>query len=70
MSNHIVAIPNSVELASFIGKKGSENSITFYNRSIDGNVITVLTPTSIEDKFYALSEILTVSETKEDNYNP
>ena len=56
-------MPNSIELASFIGKKGSENSITFYNRSIDGNVITALAPTSTEDKFYAISEILTISET-------
>ena len=63
MSNHIIAVPNSVDLASFIGKKGSENSITFYNRSIDGNVITALAPTSAEDKFYAISEILTISET-------
>ena len=63
MSNHIIAVPNSSELASFIGKKGSENSITFYNRSIDGNVITALAPTSAEDKFYAISEILTISET-------
>ncbi|MCL4388102.1 hypothetical protein M1567_03035 [Candidatus Marsarchaeota archaeon] len=63
MSNHIIAVPNSVDLAAFIGKKGSENSITFYNRSIDGNVITALVPTSVEDKFYALAEILTISET-------
>ena len=63
MSNHIIAVPNSVDLASFIGKKGSENSITFYNRSLDGNVITALVPTSVEDKFYAISEILTISET-------
>ncbi|MEM0201772.1 MAG: EF-Tu/IF-2/RF-3 family GTPase [Candidatus Micrarchaeaceae archaeon] len=62
MSNHIIAVPNSIELASFIGKKGSENSITFYNRSLDGNVITALVPTSVEDKFYAISEILTISE--------
>ncbi|MEM0154373.1 MAG: hypothetical protein QW814_00875 [Methanothrix sp.] len=63
MPNHIIAVPNSIELASFIGKKGSENSITFYNRSLEGNVITALVPTSIEDKFYAISEILTISET-------
>ena len=62
MPNHIIAIPNSSGLAAFIGKKGSENSITFYNRSVDGNIVTVLAPTSVADKFYALSEILTISD--------
>ena len=62
MTNHIVAVPNSEAIASFIGKKGSENSITFYNRSVNGNVITALAPTSVEDKFYAITELLTISD--------
>ncbi len=62
MANYVVAVPNSEEIASFLGKKGSENSITFYNRSVDGNIITALAPTSVEDKFYAVTELLTVSD--------
>lgn len=62
LANRIIAIPNSESLSSFIGKKGSENSITFYNRGTEGDVVTVLAPTSIEDKFYAMSEILTLAE--------
>jgi len=62
LSSHIVAIPNNDNLAAFIGKKGSENSITFYNRSVEGSVVTVLAPTSVEDKFYAITEILTIAD--------
>lgn len=56
--NHIVAVPLDIELAQLLGKKGSENSITFYNSSSDGHVITALMPTSIDEKPYAAAESL------------
>lgn len=56
--NTIVAVPFDETLAEFIGKKGSENSITFYNRKHDENVIVALMPSSIEEKFYALPQAM------------
>lgn len=60
--NTIVAIPFDEELADFIGKKGSENSITFYNRKINQDVIVGLMPSSIEEKFYALPQSLLIAD--------
>lgn len=59
--NTIVAIPFDEELAGFIGKKGSENSITFYNRKLNGNVVVGIMPSSLEEKFYALPQCLLVA---------
>ena len=58
----VVAIPNDQELASWLGKKGGENGITFYNRRVEDTVITILTPSNLNEKFYALGEILTLSD--------
>ncbi|MGC8710422.1 MAG: hypothetical protein ACP5RF_02335 [Candidatus Micrarchaeia archaeon] len=58
MQNYIVAIPLDRNVAEFIGKKGSENSITFYNRTYGDSTIVSLMPTSIEEKPYALAESL------------
>ena len=60
--NHVVAILLDKELAESIGKKGSENSITYYNGNYSGERITILTPTSIEDKIYAAAQSMLVSE--------
>ncbi len=60
--NHVVAVPLDPELAQLVGKKGSENSITFYNSTIDGHVIVALAPTSMEDKFYAAAETLLLAQ--------
>lgn len=54
--NTIVALPFDPSLAEYIGKKGSENSITFYNRKLNENVIVVLMPSSVEEKFYAVPQ--------------
>lgn len=73
--NHLVmAVPNDPELAAWIGKKGSVNGITFYNRRLEETILTVLTPTSLEDKFYALPEVISlggvvVISTREVNAN-
>lgn len=61
-SNHLVAIPLDPRLAEFIGKKGSENSITFYNRKADDAVVVGIAPSSISDKFYALPETMLIAE--------
>ncbi len=59
--HYIVSVPLNPNLATFIGKKGSENSITFYNRKIDENVIVALAPSAIEEKFYAVAESMLIS---------
>lgn len=60
--NTIVAVPFDETLAEFIGKKGSTNSITFYNRKLGEHVIVALTPSSIEEKFYAVSQSLVMAD--------
>ena len=60
--NTIVAIPFDSELASFIGKRGSENSITFYNRKFNEHVVVGIMPSSIEEKFYALPQCMLVAD--------
>lgn len=59
--HYVVSIPLDPGLASYIGKKGSENSITFYNRTVDDNVIVGLAPTSIEERFYAVAESMLIA---------
>jgi selenocysteine-specific translation elongation factor len=58
--NTIVAIPFDSELAAFIGKKGSESGITFYNRKIGDNVIVALMPDP--EKFYTMLQVFTIAE--------
>ncbi|MGC8586442.1 MAG: EF-Tu/IF-2/RF-3 family GTPase [Candidatus Micrarchaeia archaeon] len=58
--NTIVGLPFDEELARFIGKKGSENSITFYNRKMGNDVIVALQPNM--ERFYSLLEVLTISD--------
>jgi len=56
--NIVVAVPVDEQLASFIGKKGSENGISFYNRKLGEDVIVALFPSQEEEKVYALAESL------------
>ncbi len=60
--NTIIAIPFDEKLAEFIGKKGSENSITFYNRKVGNDVIVALMPSSIDEKFYALPQSMLIAD--------
>ncbi|MEM0149901.1 MAG: EF-Tu/IF-2/RF-3 family GTPase [Candidatus Micrarchaeaceae archaeon] len=55
----VVALPFDIELAKFIGKKGSENSITFYNRKLGKDVIVALMPDP--EKLYATLQVLTIA---------
>ena len=62
MSNFVVAVPLDPSLSEFIGKKGSVNSITFYNRKFNEHVIIALAPTEISEKFYAAAEAMMVAQ--------
>jgi selenocysteine-specific translation elongation factor len=59
--NMVISVPVDENLASFIGKKGSENSITFYNRKLENDVIVALYPNQEEEKVYALAQSLLLS---------
>ncbi len=61
-SNHLIAIPVDTKFADLIGKKGSENSITFYNRKVGEDIVVGIAPSSLSEKFYALPETLLISE--------
>ncbi len=55
--NYVVSVPVNENIASFIGKKGSEESLVFYNRKIDNDVIVALYPVNDETKLhYAMAE--------------
>ncbi len=60
--HHIVAIPIDKSLAEFIGKKGSENGITFYDRKSDSDVIVALMPTDTQEKPYSIAESMLLAE--------
>ena len=59
--NIVIAIPVDENLASFIGKRGSAESIIFYNRKSGSDVIVSLFPSQEDEKVYALAESLLVA---------
>lgn len=59
--NILIAVPVDESLASFIGKKGSSNGITFYNRKLEDDIIVVLFPSQEDEKVYALAQSLLLS---------
>lgn len=62
MMHYIVSVPLNENIASFIGKKGSEESLVFYNRRLDDKVIVVLYPSNDEVKqHYAIAESMLLS---------
>ncbi|MGC9037540.1 MAG: EF-Tu/IF-2/RF-3 family GTPase [Candidatus Micrarchaeia archaeon] len=58
MKGVVVAIPRDLDLAEYIGKKGTTNGITFFNRKSNGIAITALMPTDISEKYYALAQAI------------
>ncbi len=58
----LISIPNDQELAAKLGKKGSANGVTFYNRKVGENVFVIITPSSPATKFNAVAEVLTLSD--------
>ncbi len=59
--NIIIAVPVDENLASFIGKKGSAESITFFNRRFENDVIVMLFPSQDDEKVHALAESLLIA---------
>lgn len=59
--NIVVSVPVDENLASFIGKKGSSESITFFNRKVGNDVIVMLFPSQDDEKVHALAESLLIS---------
>jgi selenocysteine-specific translation elongation factor len=60
--NYIISVPLDVTLAEFIGKRGSVNGITFYNRKINDDNIVAIAPSSIQEKFYSLATSMLVAD--------
>ncbi len=58
----VAALPNDPELAAWLGKKGSVNGITFYNRKDNDLSVVVLTPTDPAEKFYAVAEAVSLAD--------
>ncbi|MGC8676316.1 MAG: EF-Tu/IF-2/RF-3 family GTPase [Candidatus Micrarchaeia archaeon] len=56
MKGIIVALPNDENLAKELGKKGTANGINFFNRKAGDTTITVLTPSDIKEKYYAVAQ--------------
>ena len=48
--NIVIAIPVDENLAAFIGKRGSAESIIFYNRKSGSDVIVLLFPSQEDEK--------------------
>ncbi|MCL5093400.1 MAG: EF-Tu/IF-2/RF-3 family GTPase [Candidatus Marsarchaeota archaeon] len=61
--DYVVAVLNSPELAGLLGKEGSKNGITLYNRIYSGNTIVIASPTDIEAKFHAVAQSLLIADT-------
>lgn len=60
--NHIVCVPVNENIASFIGKRGSENGLVFYNRKVDNDVIVAIMPANKDDKtYYGMAEAMLVA---------
>ena len=60
--NYIVCVPINENIASFIGKKGSENGLVFYNRKMDDNTIVAIMPANKEEKiYYGIAECMLVA---------
>ncbi len=60
--NYIVAAPLAEGAAQQLGKKGSENGLTYYNGSYKGSTIVALVPQALEDRFYTVAEALLLAD--------
>ena len=63
MKHILVGIPNSHRLASEIGKVGSKNGITFYDRKSEGFIIVSMVPSDFESKATYLAEVISLAKT-------
>ena len=62
MRGIVVALPNDKELAASVGKGGTESSMLFYNRKVEDDTVTVLTPTDTEKRYYAVPESILLAD--------
>ncbi|HVC58153.1 MAG TPA: EF-Tu/IF-2/RF-3 family GTPase [Candidatus Acidoferrales bacterium] len=60
--NILLGIPLDTQLAEYIAKKNSENGMVMYERKVGDKLIIGMAPTSIEEKFYALPELLLLAD--------
>ncbi|MGC8648989.1 MAG: EF-Tu/IF-2/RF-3 family GTPase [Candidatus Micrarchaeia archaeon] len=58
----VVSITNDINIAEFLGKKGTEGNINFYNRTIEDNVLVSLFPQNIEKNIIPLAEAMLISD--------
>ena len=58
----IAAVPNSVEIAELLGKKGAANGITFYNGRLSKGNIVAMVPSDLSSKYYGLAEAIVLSD--------
>ncbi len=56
MRGVVVSLPNDEGLARELGKKGTTNGISFYNKKVNGIAITTLFPSNLTEKFYAVAQ--------------
>ena len=60
--NYVVSVPVNENLASFIGKKGSDEGIAFFNRKLGADVIVAVMPVNKEDKmYYSMAETMLIA---------
>ncbi len=60
--NYIVSVPVDENLASFIGKKGSDEGIAFFNRKLGADTIVAVMPVNREDKmYYSMAETMLIA---------
>ena len=60
--NILLGIPLDQELAEYIAKKNSVNGMVMYERKVGDKLIIGMAPTNIEEKFYALPELLLLAD--------
>lgn len=60
--NYIVSVPVNENVASFIGKKSSEEGLVFFNRKLSNDVIVAIMPQNREEKvYYSMAETMLIS---------
>jgi hypothetical protein len=60
--HYLVSVPLDPGLAEFIGKRGSENGLIFYNRKIGDNTVVGIVPGNIIEKFYGVAESMLIGQ--------
>lgn len=60
--HYVISVPVNENLAAFIGKKGNEESLVFFNRKIGDDTIVAIMPANKEDKtYYGMAESMLIS---------